>query len=391
VTPIQDPRLAECISLCQDAAKGHLSSRILRVDDDEPYAELAHALNDMLDLVEATLRESTAALEATVDHRSWRRVMEVGMPGTYGAVARTSNRALDEVARTEAALTDVRAERVLVAGAFRGSVAAEVGEMVECSRAMSTGASAMSDLAAATLDRAKLLKEASEAAAADVQTVAAAAEQMSATIDELSRQANRAESASQTATAAATQAKGSMEALQGAAEDVSGVVKFIQNMAAQTNLLALNAAIEAARAGDAGRGFGVVAAEVKELARQTASAADDIGKRVGGMQQAATDGANHVTEVGSALTESADVVSAISAAIYEQSAATREIARSAEDASVRTEEAAAGLATIVEDAETVAHEAGGLQASSHQSTERIRHLDESVAGFVARISGESQA
>jgi methyl-accepting chemotaxis protein len=121
-----------------------------------------------------------------------------------------------------------------------------------------------------------------------------------------------------------------MQEVADSAQAVSQIVDVIAEIARQTNLLALNAAIEAARAGDAGRGFGVVASEVKELANQTRTSTKDIATKIESVRGAVQRGGKSVEDISGALEQLAGYVNSITSAIYEQNTVTTEIARGAE-------------------------------------------------------------
>src|SRR5207244_5356852 len=113
---------------------------------------------------------------------------------------------------------------------------------------------------------------------------------------------------------------------------IGEVVKLITAVAEQTNLLALNATIEAARAGEAGRGFAVVASEVKALAAQTDKATDEIGTQIAGMQSATQDSVAAIKEIGATINRISRIASTIASAVHQQGAATSEIARNVQQA-----------------------------------------------------------
>ena len=123
-----------------------------------------------------------------------------------------------------------------------------------------------------------------------------------------------------------------MHGLSDAAEKIGTIIQLIQAIASQTNLLALNATIEAARAGDAGRGFAIVASEVKSLATQTAQATEQIAGQIATIQSATGQSVQAIKQFGSTVKEMADIATAIAAAVEEQGAATGEIARNVEEA-----------------------------------------------------------
>ena len=131
-----------------------------------------------------------------------------------------------------------------------------------------------------------MVASASEEASTNVQSVASATEEMTSSVNEISRQVQESSRIAGEAVKQAQKTDARINELSQAAGRIGDVVKLITAIAEQTNLLALNATIEAARAGEAGRGFAVVASEVKALAAQTAKATEEIGTQIAGMQAA---------------------------------------------------------------------------------------------------------
>src|SRR5205823_2475962 len=144
---------------------------------------------------------------------------------------------------------------------------------------------------------------------------------------EISRQVQESARIANDAVQQAQQTDARINQLSTAAGRIGDVIKLITAIAEQTNLLALNATIEAARAGEAGRGFAVVASEVKQLAAQTAKATDEIATQIAGMQTATQDSVAAIKEIGTTIGRISSIASSIAAAVEEQGAATQEIAR----------------------------------------------------------------
>ncbi|WP_454016504.1 methyl-accepting chemotaxis protein [Azospirillum sp. Marseille-Q6669] len=159
------------------------------------------------------------------------------------------------------------------------------------------------------------------------QTVAAGAEQLQAAVGEISEQVGGASRIAGEAVEKSGEARQIMAQLSTAAQEIGGILNLIRAIAGQTNLLALNATIEAARAGEAGKGFAVVATEVKNLAGQSAKAADEIAAKVGAIQAVAEQAITGMDGVATTITTMQEINSSIAAAVEEQSSASREIAR----------------------------------------------------------------
>jgi methyl-accepting chemotaxis protein len=156
--------------------------------------------------------------------------------------------------------------------------------------------------------------------------VATTAEEMSATIDDISINTEKARSISQEANIQAEQAALLMNELEKAAGDIGKIIVTITDISEQVNLLALNATIEAARAGEAGKGFAVVANEIKELARQTADATQDIKLKIGSIQDTTNTTISKTQGISSVIGQVNEVIRGIAAAVDEQTSATRDIA-----------------------------------------------------------------
>lgn len=206
-------------------------------------------------------------------------------------------------------------------------------ELTDISQAMASSAeqtSSKSTMVAASAEQMrgnmKSIAAASEEASTNVQMVAAASEQMSATINEIAGNTEKGRMITARAVDQAQLISGRVEELGKAATDVGKVTDTINEISDQTNLLALNATIEAARAGEAGKGFAVVANEIKNLAKQTAEATQDIRFKIESIQNSTDSTVTEIKQIRDVINEVNEIVGTISSAIEEQSISTREIA-----------------------------------------------------------------
>uniref|UniRef100_A0A7C4RRA6 Methyl-accepting chemotaxis protein n=1 Tax=Desulfatirhabdium butyrativorans TaxID=340467 RepID=A0A7C4RRA6_9BACT len=167
---------------------------------------------------------------------------------------------------------------------------------------------------------------AAEQASTNVNMVAVAAEEMTATINEIARNAEKARHITTRAVKDAGQASHTVDLLGISAQEIGKVTETIADISDQTNLLALNAAIEAARAGDAGRGFAVVANEIKELAKQTALATDEIKAKIEGIQTSTRETVDQIQRVSAIISDINEIVTSIATAVEQQSITTNDIA-----------------------------------------------------------------
>lgn len=282
------------------------------------------------------------------------------------------------------------------------SLSAASGELTETANQQAAGAEETNvqahTVAAAGEQLATNSKLMSSSAAEITQsatTVSAALEEMSSSISEVARNCAQESEIARKADVQARQTRDLMVKLDDSARQIGKIVELINRIAEQTNLLALNATIEAASAGEAGRGFAVVANEVKELARQSASATEDIRRQVALIQENTANSMGAIDDVAGVIEQVSQIASSIAAAVEEQSATTSEIVRSlhAVTSSTKTlsenvKSASAGSAEVSRNIHGVSQAAsdsakGASRISS--SAAELSSLSETLGSLVTRF------
>lgn len=283
--------LSRSMEFADRVAAGDLAGEIHLEQEDEA-GQLARALNVMV----GRLREMMADIE-----ENSRRV--AGASDELSALSRQMASGAEELSARSAG-----------AAVVTDQISGNMENLATVARGMNDKSAAISTSAGAIAE--------------NITTVAAAVEEMTASIGEVSQNCQRAAELAGHANELSTVSSDRMGQLDRAAADIGNVINIITDIAEQTKLLALNATIEAARAGEAGKGFAVVANEVKELARQTATATGDISRQIGEMQSQTGAVVTNISEIAELNRTINEINSAIAAAIEEQSSTTGEIARS---------------------------------------------------------------
>lgn len=286
------------------------------------------------------------------------------------AMVQSMNGCAEELSGASSQLT-VTAEQ-LAHGA--GETTQQSGTVAAAAEEMSTSMQQMAD--------------STQEMSSNVKTVSSAVEQMTAAIAEVARSAEQAARVANGAASAVETSNERIGALGTAAEEIGKVIEVIQEIAEQTNLLALNATIEAARAGDAGKGFAVVATEVKELAKQTSQATEDIRRRVESIQGSASEAIQALNDIASVVKQVNQASRTIASAVEEQSITTRQIAQNVAHAATNAESVSTGVVQSALATREVTENIARVDQTARQTAEdagRTRTAGSVMAGLSEQL------
>jgi methyl-accepting chemotaxis protein len=261
------------------------------------------------------------------------------------------------------------------------SIAGTAQNVASASEELSATSQQISANSEETSAQAGVVSNATQQVSQNLQTVATGAEEMGASIKEIAKNAGEAARVATAAVQVAETTNATVSKLGESSAEIGQVIKVITSIAQQTNLLALNATIEAARAGEAGKGFAVVANEVKELAKETAKATEDISRRIAAIQTDTQASVEAIGTISTVIKQINDISNTIATAVEEQNATTNEMARNVSDAAHGSGEITSNIAGVAQAAESTSRGAGDTQKAAQQLVETSAQLRRLVEQF----------
>ena len=253
--------------------------------------------------------------------------------------------------------------------------------LTQAAAELSRVAQEMGASAGQTAAQANMVSAGSEQVSHNIQTVATAADEMGASIKEIAKNTADATKVATAAVRSAEETNLTIGKLGQSSAEIGQVIKVITSIAQQTNLLALNATIEAARAGEAGKGFAVVANEVKELAKETAKATEDISRKIEAIQGDTQGAVAAIAQIGTVIGQINDIQNTVASAVEEQSVTTNEITRNLSEAAKGGVEITRSIAGVAEAAQTTTGGAGQTQKSAESLERMAEELHELMSRF----------
>ncbi len=382
-------KVTKTIDVVQAIAGGDFTRKIDSTNQDE-FGKLGQAINQMGDMLvqqrDQVIREASRIAENSERERQAAEILRGKVENILSVVNAASRGDLtqeitvqgdDAIGEMAAALdrflTDLRASVA--------SISENATALAGASEELSAVSSQMSANADETSSQAMIVSAASEQVSQNVHTVTTGVDEMNAAIREIAKNASDAAKVSQQAVAVATTTNITISKLGESSAEIGKVVKVITSIAEQTNLLALNATIEAARAGEAGKGFAVVANEVKELAKETAKATEDISMKIETIQTDTQGAVEAIRQISEVINQINDISTTIASAVEEQTATANEMGRNVGEAAKGSGEIAQNITAVASAAQSTSQGANNTQQAAGELSRMAAELQQLVSQF----------
>lgn len=323
-----------------------------------------------------TYREFWAKLNrGELDSGEYRRIgkggKEVWINASYNPILDVSGKPFKVVKYA----TDITSMKEMI-----HSIEEAARSLATASGELTSTATQLSDAASKTSLESDEAQKASSEVAAGCESLATSMEEMVSSIKEISRSTSESSDMARTTLKRAQDTNQTINQLGISSQEIGDVIKVISSIAQQTNLLALNATIEAARAGEAGKGFAVVANEVKELAKQTAKATEDITNKINSIQSDTKEAVEAIGGISEAVEKLNSISGVIATAVEQQTATTNEVSRVVDVARKGTDNISKTISSVL----SSANESAASSSQTLDASKELAHLAETLTQLVER-------
>jgi len=360
--------------------RGNLEERVTNIHEKGSIGELLWLIDDCIDQVDALAREVHGSMVAISQGRQHREIVLTGLMGSFLKTAIGSNRGTKTIKDKNKMMVEVSAE-------FNHTIKGAILKIVESVNNIQTSCSSMVSMSENSVNKTQAMGQNTTQVQERVNSVAKATEGISSSIVEINQRIRDATKMTHETIIKTQNASKIITSLKDSSQEINNIVHLISGIMKQTNLLALNATIEAARAGDAGKGFSVVALEVKNLADQTATETEQITSRIEAIRASIGEAVDAIEGVKSAVSHIDEISTAIASAVEEQSAATQDISHNMQDAADRTQVVNVTMKDVLQIATSSYESAKVVLDSLLTLSNQMSTLNHDVGVFDKKVNG----